>query len=60
MFQGRLGKKYKTNIDKTGAVVIPCKWKDADSFSEGLARVKDENGTEFYIDKAGNLVSPKS
>ena len=45
-------------IDKTGKVVIPCKWKDAWDFHEGLAPVKDANGKWGYIDKTGKLVIP--
>lgn len=42
-------------IDKTGQVVIPLKYDDAESFENGKARVK-LNGEWFYIDKQGNRV----
>ena len=42
--------------DETGKVVIPCQWKDAESFSEGLARVKDANGKWHKIEKTGRIV----
>ena len=41
---------------KSGKVVIPCQWKLADEFSEGLAAVKDANGKWGYIDKTGTIV----
>lgn len=44
--------------DKTGKVVIPCTWKHADSFREGLAGVKDSNGKYGFIDKTGKVVIP--
>ncbi len=39
-------------------MVIPCQWKGAGSFCEGLAVVLDFNGKCGYIDKTGRLVSP--
>ena len=42
--------------DKAGNIVIPCEWEDAWSFSEGLARVKDDNGKMWKIDKTGKIV----
>jgi hypothetical protein len=45
-------------IDKTGKVVIPCKWEYADSFSEGLASVQNDNGKRGFIDKTGTVVIP--
>ena len=36
-------------IDKTGKLVIPCKWISARSFSEGLAAVTDDNKKCGYI-----------
>lgn len=50
------GKKWGY-IDRTGQVVIPCKFDSADQFSEGLAAVeiKEKIG---YIDKTGKLVVP--
>jgi hypothetical protein len=35
-------------IDKTGKVIVPPKYDDAEDFKEGLAWVK-LNGKEFYI-----------
>ena len=43
-------------IDKTGNVVIPCKWKGAGLFSEGLAPVQDDSGKWWTIDKTGKVV----
>ena len=45
-------------IDKTGKIVIACRWKYAEKFSEGLAMVEDDNEKKGYIDKKGNLVIP--
>ena len=49
-------------IDKSGRLVIPCKYDDSGSFSEGLAEVglKDESGYYKYgfIDKSGTEVIP--
>ena len=45
-------------IDKTGQVVIPCQWKGAWEFCEGLALVKDNESKYGYIDKTGLLVIP--
>lgn len=56
MVQGVNGKRGF--IDKTGKVVIPCKWKWSSRFSEGLARVWDVNGKCGYIDKTGELIIP--
>ena len=39
--------------DEAGNIVIPCIWKDASSFSDGLA---DCNYNVSYIDKFGNVV----
>ena len=43
-------------INKTGKLVIPCQWKDAFPFFEGLAEVKDANGKWHKIDKTGKVV----
>lgn len=43
-------------IDKTGELVIPCKWKNAWDFSEDLALVRDEEYMGYYIDKTGRVV----
>jgi hypothetical protein len=45
-------------IDKTGELVIPCKWGWAEKFSEGLAQVMGEGDKWGYIDKTGKLVIP--
>lgn len=47
-------------IDKTGKLIIPIsdEWKDAENFSEGLARVKDHNGKWGFIDNTGKMVIP--
>ena len=45
-------------IDKTGKVVIPCKWEEAKDFSEGLAPVQYDNGKWGFIDKYGLLTIP--
>ncbi len=42
-------------IDKNGREVIPCIYKFADSFQEGLASVLDENDNRFYIDTEGRV-----
>ena len=38
---------------KSGCAVIPCQYKKADDFHEGLAHVTMEDGTEGYVDKTG-------
>jgi hypothetical protein len=35
-------------IDKKGSLIIPCKYFDARSFSEGLAAVRESNKTESF------------
>ena len=45
-------------IDKTGKFVIPCQWKKACEFSDGLAKVKNDKGEWEFIDKSGNIVIP--
>jgi hypothetical protein len=42
-------------INNRGQLLIPCKFDDALSFSEGLAAVTI-NGKEHLIDKTGNIV----
>ena len=39
-------------IDKSGTLVIPCKYDDAWAFSEGRAEVK-LNGKRGYVNKSG-------
>jgi hypothetical protein len=53
---GELDWIIEPTIDKTGTVVIPCKWKDARSFSEGLAWVLDNNDWRHIINKQGQIV----
>jgi hypothetical protein len=43
-------------IDKTGKVVISCKWSLACRFLNGYAEVQDEDGNGFVIDKNGNVI----
>ncbi|MFN0170351.1 MAG: WG repeat-containing protein [Bryobacteraceae bacterium] len=40
-------------IDRSGKLVIPAEFQEARSFSEGLARVRDETGRYGYIDRKG-------
>jgi len=49
---------YSGFVNKTGELVVPCKWHGADDFSEGLAAVMDENRNYGYIDKTGKVVIP--
>ena len=44
-------------VDKTGKEVIPCKYDEVQSFSEGLACV-ELNDKSGFIDKSGNVVIP--
>lgn len=44
--------------NKSGMLVIPCTWKDANGFCEGLAAVRDSNGKWGFIDKTGKVVIP--
>ena len=43
-------------IDKTGKLVIPCQWKGAKYFRNGMAEVKDADGKTYFIDKTGKVV----
>jgi hypothetical protein len=45
-------------VDKTGKEVIPCKFRDASTFKDGYAYVKDADGRVGYIDVNGNTVIP--
>lgn len=45
-------------IDSTGYLVVPCRWKNASYFSEGLAVVQDDSGLYGFIDMTGALVIP--
>lgn len=44
--------------DDLGNVIIPCQWNWAESFSEGLAQVKDNRWKSGYINKLGKVVIP--
>ncbi len=51
-------KNYKWGfVDKTGKLVIDCKFSTTGNFSNGLAWVK-ENNLYGFIDKTGNMVIP--
>ena len=52
-----IGENFKSFIDKNGVEVIPLKYEDAYSFSDGLANVKF-NGKWGFIDKGGRVVIP--
>lgn len=48
-------------VDKSGELVIPCRWKKADHFKDGLAKVSDSKTFLFqdkwvYIDRQGRVV----
>lgn len=43
-------------IDTTGKQVIDGYYREAGDFKDGKAKVKDEKGREFYIDKTGKEV----
>jgi hypothetical protein len=46
-------------VDKTGKVVIPCKWRALESFSEGLALAHDDKYEKCgFINKTGAFVIP--
>ena len=48
-------------VDKSGELVIPCKWKSAGGFvqnNNGLSYVKDDNDKCGFIDKTGRIVIP--
>ena len=44
--------------DENGNVVIPCKWKYAYAFQEGMSKVKGDNDKYGFIDKTGNMAIP--
>jgi hypothetical protein len=54
MVEGRKRWGYK---DSTGAIVIPCKYQDANPFREGFASVKFNNRWGF-INKTGKEITP--
>ncbi|MFN6036834.1 MAG: WG repeat-containing protein, partial [Bacteroidota bacterium] len=43
-------------IDKTGKEIIPLKYISAEDFRNGKAKVENNQYTELYIDKNGNVV----
>lgn len=46
-------------IDRTGTVVIPCQFKYAYWFNEGMAWITSDDGFNHgYIDKTGKIVIP--
>ena len=45
-------------IDKTGKLIIPCKWNKVEGFREGFACVKDDKDKWGFIDKTGKLIIP--
>ena len=47
-------------INRLGKLIIPCRWKNAKDFSEGLAGVQKGGWSETwgFIDKTGELVIP--
>lgn len=46
-------------VNDKGEVVIPCRYKSAGDFSEGLACVEDKDGSWYYINTQGQQVSRK-
>ena len=51
--------KYRSSfVDKSGKVVISCKYGSGLQFSEGLASIIDENGLFGYMDLDGKIVIP--
>lgn len=45
-------------VDESGSVKIPCTWRYAWSFNEGLAAVQDTDKKWGFIDKNGKVVIP--
>jgi hypothetical protein len=48
-------------IDKSGKIIIPCRWKKVNYFVNGCAKVSDSKKFPFrdkwvYIDKEGKIV----
>ena len=43
--------------DETGEIVVPCQWRSASDFAEGLAGVEDLDGKSGFIDKTGKFVN---
>ena len=42
-------------VNDKGEVVIPCRYKSAGDFSEGLACVEDKDGSWYYMDSSGAM-----
>ena len=45
-------------VEKDGRLIIPCGWKSAMGFHEGLACVETDDGLRGYIDTTGNIAIP--
>ena len=43
-------------MDKTGKLVIPCKFFEAHDFHDGRARISDGRGGMFFIDRTGRVI----
>ena len=54
----RLDGKYGF-INKDGEEIIPCKYEDADAFSDGLAKVKSADGWGFVNENGEEIISCK-
>ena len=46
------------SVEENGRLIVPCRWKYAGSFHDGLACVEGDNGLHGYIDTKGNTVIP--
>lgn len=44
-------------IDRSGAVVIPIKYRVASPFLNGYSVVSEDGSTYFYIDRDGNITA---
>ena len=47
-------------INLKGEEVIPCRYKNVESFHEGVARVGNSDGQTAFIDTVGNIIIPFS
>lgn len=45
-------------IDTAGNCVTPCRWSEISPYSEGIALVRDSDGSYGYMDREGRLISP--
>ena len=43
-------------IDKTGKIVAPYKWVDAENFYDNGASVKSEDGKKYELDRVDNVL----